>query len=287
MRVEPPLAAPSIDFGAVEGSKTDRKVVVGVILGGIALACIFVSEITLFALLVVLSLIAAGELMRLARARGAKPAPFVCLLAVAAAYLVALAQDVRAPEDFPAVIAAALVLASAVVLLRSNREGAVVAVASTVFVAVYVGTMGAYIVAMRGMDDGFRIVLVFGLMVVLNDVGAWAVGRRFGRRALAKTVSPEKTWEGWLAGAAVTFIVGVAAGVGLSPPMTLRRGLVLAGLVAIAAPLGDLFESMLKRGLGVKDAGGVLPEHGGALDRLDSLLFTAPLFFYAFRALTS
>ena len=69
--------------------------------------------------------------------------------------------------------------------------------------------------------------------------------------------------------------------------MTIKRGLLLAALVSIAAPLGDLFESMIKRDYQVKDAGLVIPAHGGALDRLDSLLFTAPLFFYAFRALTS
>jgi phosphatidate cytidylyltransferase len=272
---------------AVEGGLVDRKLAVGVVLGGVGLACLFVSEVTLFALLVVLALIASGELMRLARHQGARPVPLVCMFSVVAAYVVAFSQDVHAPEDFPAIAAGALVLACLVVLFRSNRQGAVVAVASTVFAAVYVGVMGAYMVAMRGMQDGFRIVLVFGLMVVLNDVGAWAVGRRFGRHRLASTVSPEKTWEGWIGGAALTFIVAVAAGAGLDPPMTIGRGLVLAGLVAIAAPLGDLFESMLKRGFGVKDAGGMLAAHGGALDRLDSLLFSAPIFFYAFRALTS
>jgi len=173
------------------------------------------------------------------------------------------------------------------VLFRSNRDGALMSIASTVFVAVYVGTMGAYMIAMRGLPDGFRVVLVFGLMVILNDAGGWAVGRSVGRHPLAPSVSPEKTWEGWLGGTLLTFVVGVSAGAGLNPPMTMKRGLVLATLVVIAAPLGDLFESMLKRDLQVKDAGGVIPSHGGALDRLDSLLFTAPLFFYAFRALTS
>jgi len=271
----------------VEREKVDRKIIAGVILGGVALACIFLSEITLLALVLALGLVAAGELMRLARTRGARPAPLVGLLAVAAAYVAAFMQDARAPEVFPALVGAALILTSAVVLFRSNRQGAVVAVASTVFVAVYIGMMGAYMIAMRGMHDGFRVVLVFGLMVVLNDVGAWAVGRRYGRHLLAKTVSPSKTWEGWLGGTVVTFAVGALTGAGFDPPMTVNRGLALAALVSIAAPLGDLFESMLKRDFGVKDTGGVVPEHGGALDRLDSLLFTAPLFFYAFRALTS
>lgn len=265
----------------------DRKLVAGVILGGIALACIFFSEVTLFAFVLALALIAAGELLRLARARGTQPAALVALVAVAGAYVVAYLRDVRAPEELPAVLAGALILAAATVLVRSNRAGAVASIASTLFVVVYVGAMGAFIIAMRGMNDGFRIVLVFGLMVILNDAGAWAVGRRAGRHALAPSVSPDKTWEGFLGGAFFTFAVGILAGVGLDPPMTVRRGLVLAALVAIAAPLGDLFESMLKRDFGVKDAGQVIPAHGGALDRLDSLIFTAPLFFYAFRALTS
>ena len=271
----------------MELAAADRKVFVGVILGGIATACIFAGEATLFALVLALALVAAGELFRLARARGARPAPLVGLVAVAAAYLVAYLRDVRAPEDFPAVVGGALILSAGAVLVRSSREGAVAAVASTVFVAVYVGAMGAYMIAMRGMQDGFRIVLVFGLMVILNDVGAWAVGRSFGRHRLSKTISPSKSWEGFFGGTIVTYLVGILAGVGLDPPMTLGRGIVLATLVAIAAPIGDLFESMLKRDLRVKDSGGTIPAHGGALDRLDSLLFTAPLFFYAFRALTS
>jgi len=265
----------------------DRKLIAGVVLGGIALACIFVSEVSLFALVLGLALIAAGELLRLARMRGARPAPLIGLAAVAGAYVIAYVQDVRGPEQFSIVVGAALIVTSAAVLLRSDREGAVVAVASTVFVAVYVGTMGAYIITMRGMHNGFRIVLVFGLMVVLNDAGGWAVGRRYGRHQLAKRLSPEKSWEGLLGGAVLTYTVGILAGLGLDPPMTVGRGLVLATLVAIAAPLGDLFESMLKRDFGVKDTGRAIPMHGGALDRLDSLLFTAPLFFYAFRALSS
>lgn len=265
----------------------DRKIITGVILGGIAALCIFLGEASLLALVLVLALIAAGELMRLARLRGARPAAFIGLAGVAGTYVIAYLYDVRAPEQFAAVVGAALIATSALVLLRANREGALVSIATTVFVVVYVGGMGAFMIAMRGMRDGFRIVLVFGLMVLMNDVGAWLVGRRVGRHALAPTVSPEKTWEGWLGGTLFTFVVGIATGIGFDPPMTVGRGLVLAALVAVVAPLGDLFESMLKRDFGVKDAGRVIPAHGGALDRLDSLLFSAPLFFYAFRALAS
>lgn len=273
-----------VDLRAVEHAEVRSKLLAGVALGGVALACLFWSRFTLLILLLVLSLIAGGELFRLARSRGARPVPLVGLAGVAATYVVAYREGSAAPEDYPGVIAAALILTAAAVLLRRDREDAVVGVASTIFVVAYVGMMGSYILAMRSAPDGFRIVLTFGLMVVLNDAGSWAVGRALGRRPLAPQISPGKTWEGALGGALVTGIVGLLAGIGLDPPITLGRGLVLAGLVVLAAPLGDLFESMLKRDFGVKDAGAVIPRHGGALDRLDSLLFTAPLFFYAYRA---
>lgn len=289
MRAEPHGDSPgaSVDLRAVDRSEAGSKVVVGIVLGGVALACLFWSRFSLLILLLVLALVAAGELFRLARARGARPVPLVGLAGVAAAYVIAYREGSAAPESFAALIAAALVLTSAAVLFRKEREGAIVSIASSVFVVVYVGMMGSYILAMRGAPDGFRVVLTFGLMVVLNDAGSWAVGRSFGKRALAPQISPSKTWEGVAGGAAVTLLVGLLAGLGLDPPMTVERGMILGALVVFGAPLGDLFESMLKRDFGVKDAGAVIPRHGGALDRLDSLLFTAPLFFYAYRAVAA
>ncbi|MGH2784379.1 MAG: phosphatidate cytidylyltransferase [Actinomycetota bacterium] len=271
----------------MERSDVRSKVLGGVALGGVALACLFWSRFTVLVLLLVLALIAGGELFRLARARGARPVPLAGLAGIAGAYVIAYREGTAAPEDYPVLIAATLVVTAAAVLVRRDRDGALVSIASTVFVVVYVGVMGSYMLAMRGGPDGFRIVLVFGLMVVLNDAGSWAVGRSLGRRALAPQISPSKTWEGALGGALFTLVVGLLAGLGLDPPFTLGRGLVLAGLVVFAAPLGDLFESMLKRDFGVKDAGAVIPQHGGALDRLDSLLFVAPLFFYAYRAVAA
>jgi phosphatidate cytidylyltransferase len=277
----------SVDLPAVGRTDVQSKVLVGVVLGGIALACVFYSRFTLLIFLLVLALIAGGELLRLARARGARPVPLVGLAGVAAAYIVAYRQGPAAPEDLPLVAAATVVLTAAAVLMRRDRDGAILSIASTVFVVIYVGLMGSYMMAMRSSPDGFRIALTFGLMVVLNDVGSWAVGKAIGKRPLAPQISPSKTWEGALGGASVTLIVGLLAGIGFDPPITVGRGLVLAGLVVVAAPLGDLFESMLKRDFGVKDTGGVIPQHGGALDRLDSLLFTAPLFFYAYRAVAA
>lgn len=122
--------------------------------------------------------------------------------------------------------------------------------------------------------------LVFLLLAIvwLGDTAAFYVGSRFGRHKMAPVVSPLKTWEGAAAG----FLTGVfaAAAWGIWRLGRLDPGLVaLAGLTAVAAQVGDLVESMLKRGLGVKDSGDALPGHGGILDRCDALLFAAPVLF--------
>lgn len=129
-----------------------------------------------------------------------------------------------------------------------------------------------------------RAVLFIVLLVWAADTGAYGAGLRWGRHLLWAAVSPKKTWEGAIGGALTTILAAVTLGpvlrLGLSLPECLGAGL----LVAVFAPLGDLFESRLKREAGVKDSGRILPGHGGILDRFDSLFFCAPVFYYYLRA---
>ena len=108
------------------------------------------------------------------------------------------------------------------------------------------------------------------------DTGAYFAGKNFGKHKLAPSISPGKTWEGWAGGAALTLLVGWAAGYFL-PDIPLGHRLVAAGVVAVFGPLGDLAESMLKRSAGVKDSGTFLPGHGGLLDRFDAFLLVLPV----------
>ena len=108
------------------------------------------------------------------------------------------------------------------------------------------------------------------------DTGAYFAGKNFGKHKLAPSISPGKTWEGWAGGAALTLLVGWAAGYFL-PDIPLSHRLVAAGVVAVFGPLGDLAESMLKRSAGVKDSGTFLPGHGGLLDRFDAFLLVLPV----------
>ena len=117
------------------------------------------------------------------------------------------------------------------------------------------------------------------LLTVANDSGAFIVGRQYGKRPLNKLLSPNKTLEGTAAGTIVTLIVGALV-LPIMSVWTRKAGIEAAVAISIVVPLGDLFESMVKRTIGVKDLGRLLPGHGGLLDRIDGLLFALPTMYY-------
>ena len=122
--------------------------------------------------------------------------------------------------------------------------------------------------------------LAFGLVVSwIGDTGAYYVGRRYGRHKLAPRVSPKKTWEGSIASAAVSGIAGALALPRLIPGVGIGQALLLALAANVAGQVGDLAESAIKRGAGVKDSGTLLPGHGGLLDRVDSSMFALPVLY--------
>ena len=122
--------------------------------------------------------------------------------------------------------------------------------------------------------------LAFGLVVSwIGDTGAYYVGRRYGRHKLAPRVSPKKTWEGSVASAAVSSIAGGLALPRLIPGVGIGEALLLALAANVAGQVGDLAESAIKRGAGVKDSGTLLPGHGGLLDRVDSSMFALPVLY--------
>jgi phosphatidate cytidylyltransferase len=157
-------------------------------------------------------------------------------------------------------------------------------VAATVFAVVYVPFMAAHLALVVSRAEHYvGAIIGYAALVVIYDTGAYATGATLGRHLLAPHVSPNKSWEG-AAGATVACLL---AGVLLLPlwePWTPASGLVLAAVTCVAAPVGDLAESMLKRDLAVKDMGSILPGHGGMLDRIDALLFAAPALYYVLAA---
>jgi phosphatidate cytidylyltransferase len=166
--------------------------------------------------------------------------------------------------------------------LAGTRQPATVAIGSTVLGAVWIGLGLAHVVLLRDLPDAGRTaVLTVLLAVFAADTLAFFAGRLVGRHKLAPAISPGKTWEGFAAGTVAAVAVAFFAlyeerDTFLDIPQALLLGVV----IALAAALGDLFESALKRDVGVKDSGRLLGGHGGILDRLDAHLFAAPAAFY-------
>ncbi len=160
-------------------------------------------------------------------------------------------------------------------VLDGSGERALRDIVGGAFAAAYLPFLAGFVMLMLAEPDGPRRVLVFVLLVVASDTGGFAVGTLLGRHPLAPSVSPKKSWEG-LAGSVVLScvvgVVGVQVAFGGEPLVGVFLGLA----TVVSATLGDLAESMLKRDLELKDMGRLVPGHGGVLDRLDSLLLTAP-----------
>lgn len=182
----------------------------------------------------------------------------------------------------PSLHLAAVALGSLVLLLgalfgvRDTSEAAGVA-ARLVTGLVYVPVLVSFIIAVRRFDDGVAWVFLILAATWLGDTGAYFAGRALGKRKLFERISPKKTVEGALGG----LVAAVAAGalvkaIGL-PDVPWHHALVVAALIDISGVVGDLTESMFKRAFGVKDSGTIMPGHGGILDRIDSLLFSAPV----------
>ena len=138
-----------------------------------------------------------------------------------------------------------------------------------------------------GMQPGVAWIYYICAITWLQDTGAYFVGRSFGRHKLAPILSPKKTWEGAAGGMLGAILTGVVCVPLLGLPITVAQGTLLGVVGGIAGPLGDLSESLIKRQVGLKDAGNLIPGHGGILDRADSLLFTAPLLYYLIRLFTA
>ncbi len=222
------------------------------------------------------------EFAALLRARGIRPMRGMGLLLAAALFL-----DVMSPGwlSVPFAPLGALLLL-AFTLWRGRDLESVTAAAATLLGAVYLGTLGGTIAALRilsPVDEGaWRVLLLLGILV-FSDSFAFFVGNAFGRRRLAPSVSPGKSVEGALGGL-VGGVLGALAvrHLGLPAlPAWHAAGLGLA--VAAVGIVGDLDESLIKRWAGVKDSGTLFPGHGGMLDRLDSLLFGAPVLYYYFQ----
>ncbi|MBT2509653.1 phosphatidate cytidylyltransferase [Streptomyces sp. ISL-98] len=252
---------------------------VGAGLGAVIIASLFIWKAAFVGVIAVAVVVGLWELTsRLEERKGIK-APVVPLAVGGAAMVVA--GYIRGAEG--AWIAMALT-ALAVLVWRMTEppEGYLKDVTAGVFAAFYVPFLATFVALMLTAEDGAQRVLTFLLLTVVSDTGAYAVGWRFGKTKLAPRISPGKTREGLAGAVAFAMVAGALCMQFLVHDGTWWQGLLLGVAVAASATLGDLGESMIKRDLGIKDMGTLLPGHGGIMDRLDSLLPTAPVVWLLF-----
>jgi phosphatidate cytidylyltransferase len=245
---------------------------VGVALAALLLLSLYFVKAAFVALVTVAILVAVWELTQALGRRGIR-APVVPVGVGAVAMIVGAYLGGAAAL----VVALALTVLGVIVWrLTDGPQGYVRDMTAGVFTAVYVPFLAAFAVLMLVPGDGQFRVTAFFLVTTFSDIGGYAAGVVFGRHPMAPTISPKKSWEGF-AGSAVACMAAGAVSMVLLLDQPWWKGLLLGAAILLAATLGDLGESMVKRDLGVKDMGTLLPGHGGVMDRIDSLLLSAPV----------
>jgi phosphatidate cytidylyltransferase len=260
-------------------SQLVSRVAVAIVGLPLVLGIVYLGGWWLFALAAVAAVLALHEYALMIRSL--RP---VVLAAYAGALLSLLGARLGGLEWTVAGFLSTMVLAFVLHWLAETRQSATIAIASTVLGAGWIGLCLGHLLLLREIPDNGELATFTVLLAVwAGDIGAFFAGRLIGRHRLAPMLSPGKTWEGFLFGTAATIFVAFVA-LYKQDYLSIPESLVLGAVIAVAAPVGDLFESALKRDMQVKDSGRLLAAHGGVLDRIDSLLFAVVAAYYMLRA---
>jgi phosphatidate cytidylyltransferase len=243
------------------------------------------------ALATIAALLALGEFYHIAARMGSRAH---IVPGYSAALLVIACFVMDAPAGIVAVLAGLAVVSLSLELATAKAfNTSLGVVAATLMGLIYVILLAGYLIGVRMLPDTFtpmpvphlaaKLLTMFFAMVMLTDTGAYYTGRSLGRHKLAPRVSPGKTIEGAVGGFIAAMLTGPLCHYTFFPEIPLWQAMLLGGAIGLVGQVGDLAESMLKRGAKVKDSSNLLPGHGGLLDRLDSILFCAPLLYYYVR----
>jgi phosphatidate cytidylyltransferase len=260
-------------------SNTASRIVVAAIGLPVVLGAAYLGGWWLFALVGAVALLALHEYWLLARSlRPLAPAGYVGVA------LGLVGAEIAGVDWLFGGLLVTLALAFFLKAMADTRQAATVAISGTVLGTVWVGAGLGCLIALRGVPAHGRLALITVLLAVwAGDTLAYIGGRLVGRHKMAPTTSPRKTWEGFVVGTAATIFVAFIA-LYKQHFISTPHAIVLGVVVAVAAPLGDLFESLLKRDMDVKDTGTLLGGHGGVLDRADALLFAGPAAYFVIAA---
>ncbi|MFY9556597.1 MAG: phosphatidate cytidylyltransferase [Blastocatellia bacterium] len=246
------------------------------------------------ALTAIAAILALSEFYRLASKAGCKP---LTVPGYAAGLVVIASFVFEEPALAVATLTALTIIVLATTVYRPEQiKTSLVSVSATVFGVIYVALLSGCLVGVRMIPAASaggvshlasKLLTMFFAIVMMTDTGAYYTGRAIGRHKLAPRVSPGKTIEGSVGGFALAIVTGLVCKLTFFPELPVAHALALGAIIGVIGQIGDLAESMLKRGSNVKDSGNLLPGHGGMLDRVDSILFSAPLLYYYSRLFIS
>ncbi len=262
------------------GRNLPVAIITGLTLAGLLFGTLFWKPAAFFVLAGGVIMLALQEFYSALASRGYRPAT---ALGMAGGALVLVGAYWKGPQALTFGLVLTLVGSFLWFLVDPERSNVATNIGVTVLGVVYIPMMGAHAILIRDLPQGIAHEIAFIGAVAFYDIGAYASGSFFGKHKIAPAVSPSKTWEGAAGATVFVFVSALLIGPHLGF-LELGSAALLALAASVLAPLGDLAESMLKRDLDIKDMGTILPGHGGALDRLDALLFTAPAAYWIFRS---
>ncbi len=281
---EGPAVVPGGGLGGEEPRDNRAAVVVGVALAILAAIAWVVGPWAVVGLVTIILVLCAGEYFQAMRQVGYEPIAPLGLLAIVGLPLGAYWKGEAA---LPLLLVLTLVAAMLWYVVGAGGLGRPTdGIGVTLFGVTWIGLFGAFAAVMLRLPDGRGMLGAAVIATVVNDLGAYLVGRAMGTRPLA-AASPNKTVEGLVGGGLITVVVMAMLGAfpGIKPFDTLANAVALGAMVAVVAPLGDLCQSVIKRDLDVKDMGTLLPGHGGVFDRFDALLFVLPATYFLLHVL--
>lgn len=249
------------------------RIITGAVLALLTIVVIANGGLVFFFVMLALSLIGLNEFFRVMKRY--RPLPLGGFLAVAAMMYMAWFHT---PFGILGAIALGALLVSLSGLLIGPGPGVSVRMAITLLGFLYLGLGFSHLLLLRQLDGGLAIVLTVVFGTWAGDTVAYFTGKYFGSTPMVPKLSPKKTWEGFAGGVAGTILLVVV--IGLYTDATPIDSLLLGAIIAVFGPLGDLFESLLKRDVQIKDSGRGLPGHGGVLDRFDALIWASVASYY-------
>lgn len=262
--------------------KRTMTIIIGVPLVFLA---ILWKEFPFFIVIIIIALLGLRELYSMARKQGYKP--LYILGAILTSYFILISvYDIYSLNYYieNIVITFFIILSFIIQLFKKDYSKVLTEISITIFGSIYLGYLFSFILKIKDLPNGNYFLISLLIITWANDTGAYLIGTKLGKNKIFPKISPKKTIEGSIGG----IIFGIASTFAFKSwlNLTFYELLSLGLIISIIAQLGDLFESVLKRGSGIKDSGTLVPGHGGILDCLDSLMFTAPVFYYYIILLT-